>query len=486
MGASMMCGRGRTVGLVAALGAVATTPPPASGALFTVNTTVDSVDVAPGDGVAEDSHGATSLRAAIMESNALAGADTIHLPAGVYTLDIAGPDVEDLAESGDLDVTGSLRVVGAGAAASVVDGARIDRVFDVRLTGDLTLQDLGVRNGEPAHGGGGGLRTNGPLQLTRVSVVGNTAGELGGGVMVDALGRLEAADSEFALNSSDDLGGGIGMVSSLDHLGVVMLDRCLVRDNRSGASGGGIGVRYGWLVMVNTTISGNSATFWGGGVSVNLNVFGRLTHCTVVDNVADKTGAGSSYGGGFVEASGLLTLRSCIVAENRTPSSDPQNGAGKIESLGHNLFDDVVGFTRFGFPGLDLEVPDVMVGPLADHGGPTLTHALEPGSPAIDAADPASDTWIDQRVSPRPQDADGDWDFVADIGAFEVQAPLPECVGDTTGDGVTDVFDFADLADNFGAGPGATRAMGDVNHNGFVDVFDFADLADDFGCVPGP
>jgi hypothetical protein len=75
---------------------------------------------------------------------------------------------------------------------------------------------------------------------------------------------------------------------------------------------------------------------------------------------------------------------------------------------------------------------------------------------------------------------------VADIGAFEVQAPLPECVGDTTGDGVTDVFDFADLADNFGAGPGATRAMGDVNHNGFVDVFDFADLADDFGCVPGP
>jgi T5SS/PEP-CTERM-associated repeat protein len=62
-------------------------------------------------------------------------------------------------------------------------------------------------------------------------------------------------------------------------------------------------------------------------------------------------------------------------------------------------------------------------------------------------------------------------------------APAPSaCPGDVNNDGVTDVFDFADLASNFGAGPGATQAQGDLTGDGFVDVFDFADLAADFGC----
>jgi hypothetical protein len=64
--------------------------------------------------------------------------------------------------------------------------------------------------------------------------------------------------------------------------------------------------------------------------------------------------------------------------------------------------------------------------------------------------------------------------------------PTPGCVADINGDGATDVFDFADLASNFGAGPDATRAHGDVNGDGFVDVFDFGDLASDFGCVAAP
>ncbi len=61
-------------------------------------------------------------------------------------------------------------------------------------------------------------------------------------------------------------------------------------------------------------------------------------------------------------------------------------------------------------------------------------------------------------------------------------APAPACAGDVNGDGSTDVFDFSDLAANFGAGPGATRAQGDLTGDGFVDVFDFSELAADFGC----
>jgi hypothetical protein len=62
--------------------------------------------------------------------------------------------------------------------------------------------------------------------------------------------------------------------------------------------------------------------------------------------------------------------------------------------------------------------------------------------------------------------------------------PTPACVGDVNGDGVTDVFDFSDLAANFGAGPAATREMGDLTGDGYVDAFDFAELTADFGCGP--
>ncbi len=67
------------------------------------------------------------------------------------------------------------------------------------------------------------------------------------------------------------------------------------------------------------------------------------------------------------------------------------------------------------------------------------------------------------------------------VGAL---APAPACPGDITGDGATDIFDFAVLADFFGAGPGATRDQGDLTGDGLVNTFDFAELADDFGCAP--
>jgi hypothetical protein len=64
---------------------------------------------------------------------------------------------------------------------------------------------------------------------------------------------------------------------------------------------------------------------------------------------------------------------------------------------------------------------------------------------------------------------------------FGIQT-VPLCAGDVNGDGVTDTFDFGELASNFGAGPGATRAQGDLNGDGIVDTFDFGELAADFGC----
>src|SRR5439155_26666818 len=82
-----------------------------SAASFTVNSTIDAVDANPGDGICDDGGGRCTLRAAIMEANALPGADTIVLPSGTYRLSIPGAG-EDLGSTGDLDITDDLRVDG--------------------------------------------------------------------------------------------------------------------------------------------------------------------------------------------------------------------------------------------------------------------------------------------------------------------------------------------------------------------------------------
>src|SRR5271157_3070418 len=103
---------------------------PTEAAVFTVNDTVDAVDVNPGDGICATAAGTCSLRAAVQETNALPGPDTIIVPAGTYALTIPGAD-EEAAATGDLDVTDVLVIQGAGAGTTIVDGAGLDRLFDV-------------------------------------------------------------------------------------------------------------------------------------------------------------------------------------------------------------------------------------------------------------------------------------------------------------------------------------------------------------------
>ena len=98
-------------------------------AAFLVDTVDDTVDVKPGDGLAEDEFGRTSLRAAIMEANALPGRDTIKLPAGNYQLTIAGPDAD---AQGDLDLTDAVSIVGEHRDKTTISSSKIvDRIFDI-------------------------------------------------------------------------------------------------------------------------------------------------------------------------------------------------------------------------------------------------------------------------------------------------------------------------------------------------------------------
>ena len=173
-------------------------------ATFTVDSTTDTVDAGPGDGVCDDGSGSCTLRAAVMEANALAGADTITMPAGTYTLTIPG-ESEDAAATGDLDITDSLTINGAGAHVTTINGVGIDRVLHI-LSGTLEISGTSIVNGSAPSGEGGGIRSNGTLILSNSTVSNNTTNGLGGGISNN--GTLTLTNSTVSSNTSG-LGGGI-------------------------------------------------------------------------------------------------------------------------------------------------------------------------------------------------------------------------------------------------------------------------------------
>ena len=197
-------------------------------------------------------------------------------------------------------------------------------------------------------------------------------------------------------------GGGIYQNSgSLTIFGSTVSDNTAVR-------GGGVFTNSGTFVMTNSTVSGNSATGEGGGVRLGGTGTRILNNVTVTDNT----------GGGVWTTSGSTNLfRNAVIAGNDGLDCN----SNFVTSAGHNV---VGSFSGCGFDvalGDQINVADPVLGPLADNGGPTLTHALLAGSPALDAGNPAApgsggDACLsgDQRGAIRPGGA------ICDAGAFEL------------------------------------------------------------------
>jgi hypothetical protein len=241
-------GRIRFVGLVATLALatiLALTPNSASAALpIAVNDTADRPDRNIGDGVCATAGGGCTLRAAIQESNALLGQDTINIGPGVYELEIPVVN-EDTQSTGDHDIVDTVNIVGTGAGATFVDGgfplpsapveARgIDRLFEIHPSaGNVTFRSLTIRDGYSDEGGGGIQNWSpGLLRLANVHVLDNLASKSGGGVNNDdpfayqwpsgslpptatiPSGRVEIVGSKLAGNSSSEGGAAVNNVSS--------------------------------------------------------------------------------------------------------------------------------------------------------------------------------------------------------------------------------------------------------------------------------
>ena len=229
--------------------------------------------------------------------------------------------------------------------------------------------------------------------MRNVRITGGRNDESGGGIEVNATGTLNLLDSEVVGNSAQS-GGGIWSA------GTINLERTTVAGNATTGDGSTDPGRGGGVFVVgvgtlrNSTVSGNTATS-GGGVYTS----GPLT--------LQSATVASNTGGGLHDLEGESLMLSTLVAGNQGAACSGQPGGGAEE---YNLADDA----SCGLDGPGDRVAAAQIAPLADNGGPTRTHALYTGSPAIDAV-PAGCLPTDQRQVARTSPCD--------IGAFEGSIP---------------------------------------------------------------
>jgi len=304
-------------------------------------------------------NGPGSLRQALADANDGDKIDATGV-SGVITL-----------TTGQLLVAKSVTINGAGAGILAVDGNATTRVFQIGIGKIVAISGLTIRNGQGGFGGGVLNGAAATLTITNSTLSGNTRAF--GGATYNQ-GTLTIVSSTIGGNMANE-GGGIYNAATLT------ITNSTFSGNAAG-SGGAI-ITLGTMQVANSTLSGNSASFAGG-----------------IFNL------------------GTLQIGNTILNAGASGVNIYSN-SGTVTSLGYNLSSDNGNGFLTG-PG-DQVNTDPVLGPLQDNGGPTFTHALLPGSPAINAGDPnfTPPPFFDQRGP--------GFDRVVnnriDIGPFEVQGP---------------------------------------------------------------
>jgi len=279
----------------------------------------------------------------------------------------------------------------------------------VNKAGTATFNNSSLFNNMSIFDAGGIMNLDAATLILNYSTLSNNVANnvewdwsLGGGGIYNFESTVILNHSTLANNSAFQGGG----IASYD--GTLTIENSTLSGNVA-SRGGSIYTYDGELTIESSTLSGNLATSRGGGIYIDKSHNSSLNHTTIADNVADIGNSIYVYDG-----IGSFTIKNSILAHSQAGSSNCHGAAGLFVSLGFNISSDAG--CNFLTEATDLTGIDPLLGSLQDNGGPTLTHALLPGSPAIDSGDNDSCPAVDQRGVARPQGAG------CDRGAVEAVA----------------------------------------------------------------
>jgi predicted outer membrane repeat protein len=358
----------------------------------------------------------------------------ISIAASGDTIEIAAATYQE-----NLNIPFDLTLNGAKAATTIVDGTNTANVFTVGAGISLMLSNLTIKNGV-GYSGGGGVDNSGTLTVHKSNFYTNTA--LSGGAILNT-GMAIISHTNFSGNSPYFFGHSASC-GAIDNRSTMTVTASTFFDNyaNNNFTYGGAICNSGTLTITGTTFSTNSSQGNNGGYGGAIYAYAgtlSVTNSTFSQNSATTSGGAIYSQGGTVQISNstfgtnpeniggggaLSNAGSSVLIQNSIVANRGNGGncAGTITSDGYNLSSDST--CNFSGPG-DLNGMNPKLGALANNGGPTQTMAVQNGSPALDAGNPAGCRdfagkllTTDQRGLRRPG---GGESTGCDMGAFESQ-----------------------------------------------------------------
>jgi predicted outer membrane repeat protein len=402
-------------------------------AVFTVLNTADS--------------GAGSLRQAILDANAAAGADSIVFDSTFF----ATAKTILLASSLPV-ITDPVTINGTTAANCTISGNFYYRVFQINGPGqfDVAINHLSIKSALAFQGaagisfvderlavtdcsittctsfgsvsGGAAIGqyftgTGGTLTVTKCTISGNSSSK-GAGVYVNGASSVVLRNDTIASNSGTT-GGGIFVGGS----GTVLIDSCTISANSASGFGYGGGIYFrstaasSLLTLRNSTLSGNSAGGNGGGMYAYAQSSTPATTVHIQNSTVTANKASQGGGMGSSKTSNItLSVESSIVSNDTSTFPGTSDFAAQLVIARTSAIGSKSGVTSFTDLGGNIIGAALNLGALANNGGPTFTHALLAGSPCIDKGENAQNLNYDQRGLPRSYGT-------TDIGAYEYLPP---------------------------------------------------------------